>query len=257
MPTYALGVKCPRESNQPLTVFAKHRVRRDKQEIFANWCREINALVRNFEGYISTEVIRPTCLESSSSSLESEENISIFRYDNYANLEAWMKSKERQSMLDRVQEFSDDVSTYSYHSLEHWFPSDAVTPKRKGGHPPPKYKMWAVTMLIIYSQTLWVPKMTMKIAPNLDPNMLGFIHTFIIVTLSTYMFFPIVTRLLAFWLVPSANYIEKVLELVPSIFKSRGQRQEAATDGSERTVTKGTTVVDTKKEKNKPDELQV
>jgi hypothetical protein len=35
-------------------------------------------------------------------------------------------------MLDRIPEFSDEQSEiYSYHSLDHWFPSDDDTPKRK------------------------------------------------------------------------------------------------------------------------------
>lgn len=181
--TIILGDKCPTESNQPLTVMVKHYLRPDKLDAFSQWCRQMQKLSRRFEGYIDTEIIRPTCVD------ESDEYVAIFRYGNYQHLRAWMESTERKTMIDRITEFSSANSVvYAFHSLEHWFsasndkdgeennPSHTSDKKNKaGGGPPPKYKMVVVTTAVIYTQTLWVPKVLHKLLghANLHPDVMG------------------------------------------------------------------------------------
>lgn len=245
----ALDSEFPKDSSklQPLTIVAKHRVREDHSEIFILWCREMSALARDFRGYLSSEVIKPL-------SPDSEEYITIFRFGNYAHLQVWMHSKERAGMYERVDEFSDHASIYSFHFLEHWFPSDDVTPKEKGGGPPRKYKMVLVTTTIIYSQNLWVPKVMLLLAPNMNWYARGFLNTFFIVIIAAYMLFPVVTRLLAFWLVPGAVYTDVLRELVPSwcVFKSRSRQseEEAETDDSDTGVVGAVVNVDSEEKAN-------
>ena len=232
----SVGTDCPSEPDHPLTVLVNQFVRRDKRHIFAKWCREINLLAQHFEGFISTEVIRPTnesfienetITTSTPFHNEFDEYIAIVRFDNYTNLQRWMTSKERSHMMERVDEFSDKVPIFSYNSIEHWFTSTVPTHTHgvatsnrngnQGAGPPPRYKMWMVTCVVIYSQVLWVPELTGLILPTnkLNPNFLKLINTVLTVTFSTFIFFPIITRLLSFWLFPKANYTEKLLELVP------------------------------------------
>jgi antibiotic biosynthesis monooxygenase (ABM) superfamily enzyme len=230
-----VGTDCPSEPVQPLTVLVNQFVRRDKRHIFANWCREINLIAQNFEGFISTEVIRPatdstihsatttTTATAIPNNNEVDEFIAIVRFDNYSNLQRWMTSNERSNMMERVEEFSDKVPIFSYNSIEHWFTSTGTTSTAMGSTsnqnngPPAKYKMWLVTCVVIYLQVLWVPKLTDLILPvqKINPNILKFINTVLTVTFSTFIFFPIVTRLLSFWLFPHSNYTEKLLELIP------------------------------------------
>ena len=230
-----VGTDCPSEPDQPLTVLVYQSVRRDKRHIFAQWCHDINILAQNFEGFISTEVIRPTNEASTDSNAittitnqkEVDEYIAIVRFDNYSNLERWMTSSERTCMMERVDEFSDQVPVFSYNSIEHWFTSadSTITHGRSTSHrtghpsngPPPRYKMWLVTCVVIYGQVLWIPEFTGLILPvtEMDPNILKLINTVLTVTLSTFLFFPIVTRLLSFWLFPQRNYMEQLLELLP------------------------------------------
>jgi uncharacterized protein len=233
----SVGTDCPSEPDQPLTVLVNQFVRRDKRHIFAKWCREINLLAQHFEGFISTEVIRPTnestidststSTATSSSSSLLDEFIAIVRFDNYSNLQRWMTSHERSSMMERVDEFSDKVPIFSYNSIEHWFTSNGTTGTQAGSTsnrnshqssgPPPRYKMWLVTCGVIYSQVVWVPVLTGLILPvnKLNPYIVKLINTVLTVTFSTFIFFPIITRLLSFWLFPKSNYAEKLLELVP------------------------------------------
>lgn len=226
-----VGRDCPSEPDQPLTVLVKQVVRREKRPIFAKWCREINLIAQTFQGFISTEVIRPTnensiddAISPISKKNEVDEFIAIVRFDNYSNLQRWMTSKERSQMMERVDEFSDKVPVFSYNSIEHWFTSagnnESSTSNQRSNQssgPPPRYKMWVVTCVVIYSQVLWVPVLTGLILPvnMLHPNILKLINTVLTVTFSTFIFFPIITRLLSFWLFPQNNYVEKLLELIP------------------------------------------
>ena len=216
------------DSHQPVTVLAKHHVRPDKLEVFQQWSREMEAKCSSFQGYIDTEIIRPTCIESD------DEYVVIFRFDNYTHLQAWMNSTERKRMIDRISEFASSKSQcYSYHSLEHWFAAadddddtaalTTTTTGKSGGGPPARYKMVFVVTGVIYAQTLFVPNIMNQVAPKVDPDVKGFLVTLVIVTLSTYIFFPIVTRLLAFWLFPTAKYTDKLLELVrvPDVLRQK------------------------------------
>ena len=242
IPTIVLGKLCPKESNHPVTVMVKHKVRPDKLTVFAEWIQEIVRLSHPFPGYLNTEVIRPTDAEEVNSSYH--EYVAIFRYDTYEHLQGWMNSSERQDMIDRIPEFSANTSVvYKYHSLEHWFTagnnnngsssqqdsSDSAGASSSSAPPPPRYKMVVVTTAVIYSQTLWIPEQMAQL--NLHPDVLGLLTTFAIVLVATYVLFPIVTRLLGFWLFPTRNYGEMLLELVPSFLWKRQQQQQQ--DGSE------------------------
>jgi antibiotic biosynthesis monooxygenase (ABM) superfamily enzyme len=160
-------------------------------------------------------------------------------------------------MLRRTNEFSNVQSTYSYHSLEHWFPSNingtnpssstaGANPPKKHG-PPPKWKMVIVVTTVIYTQTLWIPKVTKAIFPKAYENLnvkiyaMGLLNTFLVVSLVTYILFPITTRLLAFWLFPHENYYDKVKELIPKSeilsdimkkFHHKSDRQQASLPSS-------------------------
>jgi antibiotic biosynthesis monooxygenase (ABM) superfamily enzyme len=119
-----LGTEFPVDSNEPLTVLVRHHVRHDKHEVFKKWSQETNQLVRKFPGFVNAEIIRPTTADLEHST-GVDEYIAIVRFDNYKNLNVWMKSPERQMMMERTTEYSTEQPEYSLHSLEHWF----VTPR--------------------------------------------------------------------------------------------------------------------------------
>jgi uncharacterized protein len=221
----SLRLPCPTDSQQPLTVFVRHHVLRNKHTEFEHWCHEINALAQTYDGFISTEVIKPVCSDNDDENntyrcnpnRDSDEYISIVRYQNYSLLKKWMDSDDRKMMLQRTNEFAMEKSIYSYHSVEHWFPSNGTsdTSTTKRGGPPPKWKMCIFVTLIIYSQSLWVKKVTNVAIPNMNEYWAGLLNTLLVVALVTYILFPICTRLVAFWLFPDEKYMDKLRELVP------------------------------------------
>jgi uncharacterized protein len=220
-----LGSEFPVESNEPLTVLVKHRVRHDKHDVFKKWSQETNQLVRKFQGFVNSEIIRPTTAELEHST-GVDEYIAIVRFDNYQNLNAWIESPERRRMLERTVEYSTEQPEYSLHSLEHWFTT--ANDLAKGVKPPARWKMYLVTIMLIYTQSLWVPKITGRMFPSARMDhfyAFQFLNIVIVVTLSTFVTFPVVTRLLSFWLTPGVDYRAKVLELVPCVLANKPKTQ--------------------------------
>jgi antibiotic biosynthesis monooxygenase (ABM) superfamily enzyme len=212
-----LGTEFPVDSNEPLTVLAKHHVLHDKHHVFMKWTQEMNQLVHKFQGFVNFEIIRPTKDEFEHST-GVDEYIAIVRFDKYKNLNVWVKSSERHMLMERTKEYSTEQPEYSLHSLEHWFMTSDDVPK--GMAAPTRWKMYVVAIMVSYSQTVWVPKVTGRIFPNARKDHLyafQFLNVLIVVTMATFVLFPVATRALSFWLMPGVNYKAKLLQLVPCV----------------------------------------
>jgi antibiotic biosynthesis monooxygenase (ABM) superfamily enzyme len=182
---------------------AKHRIRSDAVGKFKEWFQETKELQLQFKGYLSSELIRPV-------EFRNNEFVSIFRYDSYLHLKAFMDSKERANLIEKRKAFAEDETIdFSYHSLEHFFVSDA------GTKPPAMYKMWIVLYGSILSQLQWAPQMIERRFPTVSKTRQAALTTMIVVTAVQFLIVPVLTRLLAFWLFPGCNYADKLLELVP------------------------------------------
>ena len=48
---------------------------------------------------------------------DSNEFVTIFRYDTYEHLQRWMDSQEHDLFLQRTREFTEDPVQVAYHSL--------------------------------------------------------------------------------------------------------------------------------------------
>jgi antibiotic biosynthesis monooxygenase (ABM) superfamily enzyme len=226
----SLVKNCPNDCKHPLTVFAKQQVLPENVPAFEKWWQELTQLQSaKFEGYLSAELISPR-------SCDNDEFISIFRYDNYTHLETWMDSDERRQMLEKKVEFAEEAVLTSYHSLEHWFLQNEPVDANSRQHqikPPAQYKMVLLTSAIIWSEIQWIPLTVSKMAPNFNEVAAEGLSIFIITFLATFIFFPVTTRLLAFWLFPEANYRAKLMELVPPFLRKADIKKEEATADKE------------------------
>jgi antibiotic biosynthesis monooxygenase (ABM) superfamily enzyme len=195
---------CPNETGQPLTVFAKHSIIPGKEKEFEAWVKKMTVIQKHAPGYLSSELIRPA--------VDEQEYVSIFRYDSYRNLQKWMASKERDEMIEKACAFSSKPLAISFHSLEYWFVSE------QGRTPPARWKMTIITFLVIFSQLQFLPEMV-GLIPNLPMKLGEALTTAIVVILTTYVWFPILTRLFAFWLFPDEDYWAQFKSLKQSILK--------------------------------------
>lgn len=215
--------QCPNDAKHPISVLAKMRIKVGAEEGFGQWIRDITETqTKSYAGYLGSEVIRPMNCD------HEREYIAIFRYDTYDHLKAWMTSATRRTYMERVQKYLEEPLLVTYHSLQHWFvrPSsnegndegdtdEAKKAASAQGGPPAPYKMVVVVFLVIWFQVHYIAPITVGKVDAFSPLAKEALGTLIIVILTTYIFMPIVTRLLAFWLFPGCNYLETLKELVP------------------------------------------
>ena len=183
-----------------LTVFARHKVVRGKEDKFEAWVKKINVVLStNFPGYRGAETVRPTCCDSN-------EYVSIFRFNNYENLQRWMDSEERMGFLEQTKEFDEGPVETSYHSLEYWFvPEETASSPGPPKSPPSKPKMVVVTFLLIWVQAHFIGPAIGRI-PKILPLASEALTIFLIVVLTTYLWMPITTQyLLGWWLFPDPD----------------------------------------------------
>lgn len=174
-------------SSQPVTVLAHHTVRPGDEAAFQRWMQGISAASRRFPGYLGTEVIRPC---------EPGENVfvSIFRFDTYPHLDAWIGSEERKAWLEQTHQFTDEAPRLNYHSLEFLF-----SPEEHQGRAPTKWKMALATFCVIWPLVHFVPRAIQGAFAG-PPLALEALSVGTIVLLMTYAVMPTVTRTFARWL---------------------------------------------------------
>jgi antibiotic biosynthesis monooxygenase (ABM) superfamily enzyme len=198
---YAEGAAKHHSKDQNLTVFAKHKVVRGKEQQYMQWTKEINSfLSKNFQGYQGAETVRPT-------NCESNEYVNIFRFDNYEHLQLWMDSEERLQFLERTNEFDEEPIETSYHSLEYWFVQDKTDDKKPAQGPPSKEKMVVVTFLLIWLQVHFLGPAFGGISEL--PGLLAEALTVLTVVIgTTYLWMPLTTKyILHWWLFPNPDKV--------------------------------------------------
>jgi antibiotic biosynthesis monooxygenase (ABM) superfamily enzyme len=214
-----------------LTVFARHRIQQGKEHLFEAWIEEISTLQETkYAGYRGVEVVKPTCCN------HSNEYVSIFRYDTYDLLQAFMNSEDRQRLLTKTVEFEEVPIEISYHSLEFWFlpggtTTSAGSSSERGGsgggiiinsstaggeqvagtasstatpplRSPSKLKMTFVTYCLIFIQAAILRPILAQI-PKLPAMAVLALNLFIIVVGTTYVWMPLTTQyVLHWWLFP-------------------------------------------------------
>lgn len=170
-----------------IATVAKHIVPADKRADFKAWVTGIDRASRGFSGYQGMEHIH-------SRGESDDEHFCVFRFDSDENLTSWMSSDERGQWLADERSFSAEIFTARpYSSLEFWF-----------GHPdsparvPSDHKAVLVTFLVIWPLVHFISPVATHLVPK--PLIAEIITVGIICALVTYVFMPIVTRLLGWWL---------------------------------------------------------
>jgi uncharacterized protein len=197
----------PRKNNQhPLSLTIRHKIVPGKENAYAKWAQETGKLLTHFQGFMDAEVIRPLCCESN-------EYVSILHFDTYDNMQVWMKSAERRAQLEKAADFEAEPIQISYHSLEFWFVSEdknsVVVP------PPSREKMAVVIFLVIWFQSQYISPHTIYKWKALSLVGKRALSTLMIVTLSTYVIMPIVTKyILHWWLFPNPSTQARWIQLL-------------------------------------------
>ncbi len=172
----------------PVTTIVRHTILPGKMTAFEAWSKRIRTACRTYTGYLGSEIIKPVDGESATVT-------SIFRFNCYANLNTWMQSDERQTLLGETDDFSAGPAEVSqYESLEYMFPLNETT-----GKPPSREKMAVVTFAGLIAPVYFVPPLVVDyITP--EPILVTVTSLAIVTPLMVYAIMPLLTRIARPWL---------------------------------------------------------
>ena len=175
----------------PVTGVASRRVEPGREEEFEEWVSGILAAVKEFPGYLGSDVFRPA-------DHEDDEYRMIYRFDHASNLKRWEESEERRRWLRKAKPLVREENVQVLTGLETWF----TLPSKPGETPPPRYKMAVVTWLAVFP-TITAIFLLFGAVFNALPFLLRtLLLTLIMVSLMTYVVMPRMTRLFSPWLYP-------------------------------------------------------
>jgi len=176
----------------PTTGVASRRIEPGREEEFEDWISGILDAVKEFPGYLGSDVLRPSDAQA-----DNEYSI-LYRFDHASNLKRWEESDERRRWLDKAEPLVREQTVRRLTGLETWF----TLPAREGEPAPPRYKMAVVTWLAVFPTVLVIFTLFGPLL-NLLPTVLRtLVFTLTMVTLMTYLIMPRMTRLFSFWLYP-------------------------------------------------------
>ncbi|MFZ4776659.1 MAG: antibiotic biosynthesis monooxygenase [Terrimicrobiaceae bacterium] len=182
-----------KQAGSASSVFA-YRIRPDREAEFQDWRRRILEEVRKWKGFLGTE---------SFDALDGvdPEFIVVVRFDSRANLDEWLKSKVRSGFMKEVREYVHHYSLRRIGSgFEGWFDTSENTA------PPARWRQ-ALVILSALFPVIMVMRQLLSPIFQLFPLPVAFL---ILLTLDmvflTYVVMPHYSRLMNFWLRPSADF---------------------------------------------------
>jgi antibiotic biosynthesis monooxygenase (ABM) superfamily enzyme len=123
----------------PVSAMISTRVRPGKEAEYRAWERKIAAAqskAPGLQGYRFEPAVPGV----------QEDFVAILRFDNEANLKAWMDSPERQALIEEAEPLTEEFHTRMVHSgFEQWFRDGS-----SGAAPLPVWKMDMLVLLLLY-----------------------------------------------------------------------------------------------------------
>ncbi|MGL4249198.1 MAG: hypothetical protein ACRCR1_00855 [Aeromonas sp.] len=178
------------DSDQTVTAIIVHHPRRDSWLEYERWLLDIGDACRRFDGYLSTDVIRPVGNQTTFTV--------IIRFAGIEALKIWIESDVRREFLHRIEHTLETGDRYVVRTgLDFWFA--ASTSK-----PPVPWKQFLLTLSAIFPLTVIVPVLLSPLLgawQGLPAMLIGkLLVATCIVGLMVYVIMPRYTRMVAAWL---------------------------------------------------------
>ena len=203
-PPHLLLLASDDSAEPPVAMVFTHRVAKDKVEAYLAWRRKAIAAQAHYPGYLGTEFFRPH-------GRFQNEWVDIVRYRSVDDLNRWMESDERQSLLKELDPIVESMHAHPVTGLESWFALNREPGATVAGPPPWKqalavlFALYPTVMVLTFLNPLW---------RNLPLPQSMLIGNFLSVSLLTYLVMPRVSRFLSFWLeAPTRDWKNEALGL--------------------------------------------
>ena len=182
-----------RPSSEPVTVLLVRNVKPDRMNDFEEWVKGVNQVVRGFEGYLGTDLIRPR-------DHSHPEYVIVVRFKDYEHLRTWMGSMEREEWLKRSEDMTiGEMHVQEAHGFVPWFTLPHLS---AASIPPARYKMALLTILALYPPLLALSTLLSWLLHGWPRPLLMLLTVLLLVPAMTYFIMPWMTRLFRSWLYP-------------------------------------------------------
>ena len=181
--------------NETITTSIARRIKIGKEAEYEEWVHKIITVGSKFPGYLGVSILKPSVGTHG-------EYVTLVKFDNYMNQRIWETSPERKLFLTELNDITEGKSKIiKVSGLESWF----LLPEVPMSTPPNKHKMALVITIVVFFLVLIVNIIFKEFLNQLSliPKV-AFLST-IQVLLLTYIFMPIVTKILKNWLFPKKH----------------------------------------------------
>lgn len=176
--------------DQTVTVVTSRRVKPGREAEFEEWLEGIGAEAARFPGLLARRITRPA-------DHEHPEYVIVFRFTSYTTLRGWTESPERKAWLEKVKPLVlDAYKETALTGLETWF----TVPGTPGQAPPPRYKMAAVSLLVVYPLSMGLSAVLLPWLRGLPGPAQSLVMAVTMIGLMTWVLMPRATWLFRKWL---------------------------------------------------------
>jgi antibiotic biosynthesis monooxygenase (ABM) superfamily enzyme len=173
-----------------VTMVMVTEIRPGKEAAYRAWADRIQKLQATFPGYIGSFVQPPQHKERGWTT--------VLRFDSTANLDRWIKSKERAAMVKESEDLVTDFHAQRVDtSFPGWIPNDPTT-----GKPPNRWKAAALILLTLFPVIMLELKYLNPQLADFNPALRTFIGNMISVALTTWPLMPLAIWIFSAWLFP-------------------------------------------------------
>ena len=173
-----------------VTMVMVTEIKPGKEAAYRAWADRIQKLQATFPGYIGSFVQPPQHKERGWTT--------VLRFDSTANLDRWIRSKERALMVKESEDLVDDFHAQRVDtSFPGWVPNDPTT-----GKPPNMWKTAALILLTLFPVIMLELKYLNPQLATLNPALRTFIGNVISVVLTTWPLMPLAIWGFHAWLFP-------------------------------------------------------
>ena len=179
--------------DEPATAVFTRRIQTGHEAEYERLARDAVASAEHFPGHLAATMLHEP--GSADYSL-------VYSFASRHSLQAWLDSDIRQRLATKADEIS-----HAHHllepitALETWF----RLPRRATIKPPPRWKMWLVSLLALYPLVVVFQRWLVPHVTSWPLLARAALFPVILLTLMTYVVMPSVTRALRAWLYPETD----------------------------------------------------
>ncbi|HVR31871.1 MAG TPA: antibiotic biosynthesis monooxygenase [Acidimicrobiia bacterium] len=170
-----------------VTAVMSQRVRPEAWQEFRRAHAEISAVMRGFDGFLSSELAEPVGTVQT-------DHVVVFAFDSRQNLDRWLASPERREILDMIEPLIEGERVLNVvGGFAGWFQIDDT-------RPPLRWKQAVTVLIALYPTTLGLGFVQRAVAPEAPWVLSLFVSNVVGIAILTWLLMPVVTRLLGRWL---------------------------------------------------------